>query len=360
MNIRKHLFNTSATFMLLASTGGAVTSEALDERLTTNEVLDEGPTTIDGYVFKGDTVYFKNPCYNANPEVEDAIGLKTVEMVEITNGSPLNFATNGASGNVIRAFEKVKKAPNPLGLSHSGFVVNLDPRELYGTILDVMPGGSSHTVSSLTEKAGRAVLRELEDTHRDIISAVHYPFVKASFAIESFGSVGEIMHGIAPHVHIRDLNQRLLDFNGNVFVRPMYKNVALDVTMDFMREYLGRPYESIKNLKELIGSVADLNKEERVDNVFCSELVSLFYKKCGVFDSGIISNNVIPGLLGSGAGSKDLLKDFASDDVPLKVSFEMYQPEDNKTASRRSSLREWFNNLLVKITLGCCSRCEGE
>ena len=344
MNIRKHLFNTSATLMLLASTGGAVTGEAIDEE----------PTTIDRYVFKGDTVYFKNPCYNANPEVEDAIGLKTVEMVEITNGSPLNFATNGSSGNVIRAFSKVKKAPNPLGLSHSGFVVNLDPRELYGTILDVMPGGSSHTVSSLTEKAGRAVLRELEDTHRDIISAVHYPFVKASFAIESFGSVGEIMHGIAPHVHIRDLNQRLLDFNGNVFVRPMYKNVSSDVTMDFMREYLGRPYESIKNLKELIGSVADLNKEERVDNVFCSELVSLFYKECG------ISNNVIPGLLGSGAGNKDLLKDFASEDVPLKVSFEMYQPEDNKTASRRSSLREWFNNLLVKITLGCCRLCEGE
>ena len=347
MNIKKHLLNTSATFMLLASTCGAVTSE----------VLDEEPTTIDGYVFKGDTVYFKNPCYKANSLIEDKIGLKTVETVEITNGSALNFATHGSSGNVIRAFSKVKKAPNPLGLSHSGFVVNLDPRELYGTILDIMPGGSSHTTASLSEKAGRAVLRELEGTHRGVICAVHHPSVKASFAIESFGSVGEIMHGIAPHVHIRDLGKRLLDFNGNVFVRPMYENVSSEVTMDFMKEYLGRPYESIATLKEIVGSVADLNKEERVDNVFCSELVSLVYKKCGVFDDSIISNNVIPGLLGSGAGSSDLLKDKASEDVPLKVSFEMYHPEDGQTAPRRSSLREWINDLLVKFTLGCCTLC---
>ncbi|MBQ2177227.1 MAG: hypothetical protein II453_19950 [Alphaproteobacteria bacterium] len=350
MNIRKHLLNTSATFMLLASTGGAVTSE----------VLDEEPTTIDEYVFKENTVFFKNPCYKASSSIEDKIGLKTVETVEITNGSPLNFATNGPSGNVIRAFSKVKKAANPLGLSHSGFVVNLDPRELYGTILDVMPGGSSHTIASLSEKAGRAVLRELEDTHRGIISAVHYPNVKASFAIESFGSVGEIMRGIAPHVHIRDLSKRLQDFSGNVFVRPMYESVSSEITMDFMKEYLGRPYESIANLKEIVGSVADLNKEERVDNVFCSELVSLFYKKCGVFDDSIISNNVIPGLLGSGAGNNDLLKGKASADIPLKVSFAMYHPEDGQVAPVRSSFREWINDMLVKLTLSCCTFCGEE
>ncbi len=350
MNIRKHLLNISATFIVLASTG----------RAATNDMLDEEPITVDEYVFKGDTVYFKNPCYQANPEVEDRIGLQTVETVEITNGSALNFATNGSSGNVIRAFSKVKKAPNPLGLSHSGFVVNLDPRELYGTILDVMPGGSSHTTASLSEKAGRAVIRELEDTHRSVICAVHYPNVKASFAIESFGSVGEIMHGIAPHVHIRDLGKRLLEFGGNVFVRPMYESVSSEVTMEFMKEYLGRPYESIANLRELIGSVADLNKEERVDNVFCSELVSLFYKECDVFDDDIISNNVIPGLLGSGAGNRDLLKDKASEDVPLKISFEMYCPDDGQTAPRRSSFREWLNDLFVKLTLGCCTICDGE
>lgn len=348
MNIKKHLLNTSATFMVLASTSGAMDCDVIDQ-------INSEATVVDDYVFKGNTVYFKNPCYKADPSIEEKIGLNTVEMIEITNGSPLNFATNGPSGNIIRAFSKANKAPNPLGLSHSGFVVNLDPRALYNTVIDVMPGGKLHTNLSLSEKAGKAIIRELNDTHRDIISAVHYPSVRASFAIESFGTVGEVMHGIAPHVHIRDLSKRLLDFTGNVFVRPMYKSISSEVTMNFMREYLGRPYESIKNLKELIGSVANWNKVEHVDNVFCSELVSLFYKECEIFDSSIMSNNVIPELLGSGAGDYDLLKDYAYDDVPLKLSFGLYNPDDEQISPRRS-FKQWLGNLLVKLTFGCCYR----
>ena len=274
-------------------------------------------------------------------------------MIEITNGSCLNFAAKGSTGNVIRVFSRLK-APNPNGISHSGFVVNLDPRDIYHTVLEVMPGGKSHTELSLSTKAGRAILREIEESHKAVISATKYPPVKASFAIESYGSADEVLHGIAPHVRISDLRQRILKYNGNIFVRPLYDNVSQEVTLDFMKEYLGRPYESIGTMTELLGSVTDANNKERVENVFCSELVSLFYKKGGVFDDELISNNVIPSILSSGAGENDLLEGKAGNDIPIKLIFAMFDPLERTKDGDPSISNNCFYKMILNTLLCCC------
>ena len=346
MNIKKHLLRTSTTLSLLVTSGFAMSMED-----------DCKPTRIDNYIFKGDTVYFENPCYKKNSKLEEKLGLETKKIVEITNGSALNFSAKGTAGNVIRVFSTLSEAYNPFGLSHSGFVVNLDPRAIYNTVIDIMPGGIEHTKLSLTEKAGKAILREIERVHKPIISATHFPDVKASFAIESFGTPSEVLHGIAPHVHIGDLSSKILEYSGNIFIRPLFSSVPSDVTMSFLKEFVGRPYESLRHLDEFIGSVASLNKEEKVDNVFCSELVALFYKKCGIFDKSIISNNVIPGMLGSRAGRKDLLRGKAMDDIPLKIQFLMNLDKDGRHEENHT-LRNWIDSLFAKAVVGCLSLCE--
>ena len=307
MKITKYLLRTSMVFAFLATSG---------------HTADE--TTVGKYTFKGDTVVFKNPCYRMLPSVEEKMGFQTVDTVEITNGSSLNFAAKGVIGDVVRVAETLNDVPNPFGLSHSGFVVNLDPRVIYTKVVDIMPGGKSHSSRSLSERAGKAILRELEDSHRESISATTFPEVRASFAIESWGSVGELLHGITPHVRIRGLESCITEYDGNMFVRPLNENVPSNLTLDFMTEYVGRPYESFSTFRELLKSVTSCTEEERVENVFCSELVSLFYKRAGIFDKGILSNNVIPEMLGSGAGERDLLRGKALDDIPLKLSFSLY------------------------------------
>ena len=364
MNIGKHLLKTSMAIVALISMGNAassiITEPPIDKDTMDNDnLIESGITKVDKYIFKGDTVCFYNPCYKQKKKIEKKLGLETAEMIEITNGSCLNFAAKGSAGNVIRVFSRLK-APNSNGISHSGFVVNLDPREIYHTVLDVMPGGKSHTELSLSTKAGRAILREIEETHKAVISATKYPPVKASFAIESYGSAREILNGIAPHVRISDLRQRLLKYKGNIFVRPLYNEVSQEVTLDFMKEYLGRPYESISTMSELLGSVTDSNNNERVENVFCSELVSLFYKKGGVFEDDIVSNNVIPAILSSGADEEDLLKGKAENDIPLKLTFEMFDPIERTKDGDPSSSNSCFYKMILNTLLCCCSQDDGQ
>ena len=360
MNINKHLLKTSMTLMALTYGGNMMSVAAMESDVGNENLIKDEITTIDKYVFKGDTVYFKNPCYRAKKKIEKKLGSETAETVEITNGSALNFAAKDGAGNIIRVFSRLAEAPNPNGISHSGFVVNLDPREMYHTVLDIMPGGKEHTESSLSAKAGRAILRELEQSHKSVISAVKFPEVKASFAIESYGSAGEVLRGIAPHVHIRDLSNRISEYKGNVFVRPLYTSISPEVTMDFMTEYVGRPYENIKTLSELLGSVKHANTEERVENVFCSELVSLFYKKSGVFSNDITSSNVIPAFLSSGAGDDDLLLTEASDDVPLKLSFAMFDPMNKTKDGNPSCLTHCIYHTIMNTLLCCCKHDEGQ
>ena len=360
MNIGKHLLKTSLTFVALTAGGNTSSIIPTENVVDYESLIKDDVTVIDKYIFKGNTVYFKNPCYKSTKKIEKKLGLKTVEVVEMTNGSVLNFAAKGGVGNIIRVFSRLAEAPNPHGISHSGFVVNLDPREMYQTILDIMPGGKLHTETSLSAKAGQAILNELKESHDSVISAVKFPEVKASFAIESYGSANEVLHGIAPYVHIRDLSNRISDYSGNIFVRPLHSNVPSEVTMDFMKEYIGRPYENISTLSELLGSVTHTNTEERVENVFCSELVSLFYKKAKIFDDDIISNNVIPAFLSSGAGDNDLLLTEAANDIPLKLSFAMFDPMGKTRDGNSLCITRCIHTFLMKTLLCCCGHDDGQ
>ncbi|MDR1391423.1 MAG: hypothetical protein LBI95_03620 [Holosporales bacterium] len=273
------------------------------------------------YLSYGDTVHFENSSYMNFPDIENRTNLKTVRSVDIPNGSALNFAASGIIGKTIRKASAFNDTPNPLGLTHSGFVINENPKRIFEKTLALMPDGRLHGLfaDTLSRKAGEAIVKELMENHREVISAVRCPDVKACFSLESSGSAKEVLKGIFPHVHISDLSKSVDSYSGNVFIRPLNEPISTEQTMDFLMEYLGRSYES--NFLELIKSAKALNREERTENIFCSELVALFYKKAGLIHQSILSNNVIPENFAYGRKGSDLLFGKAGMDIPLKISY---------------------------------------
>lgn len=89
--------------------------------------------------------------------------------------------------------------------------------------------------------------------------------------------------------------------------------------LSFLDKYLGRPYEKLSTLGELLRIVSSRNEEERTENVFCSELVACFYKHVGLLPKNLNASNIIPEQLSYYAGSNDILRSFAQKDQALKV-----------------------------------------
>lgn len=244
------------------------------------------------------------------------------KKVSIPNGSMLNFAAAGVIGRTIRGASAFNDIPNPLGLTHSGIVINENPRVIQSIVLSLMAGGANYGKYSeaLSNSAGRAMLRELMTYHRDVLAAVEDPKIIRGFSIESNGSVSEILSGILPATHIYSLQERIEGYDGNVYVRPLSINVPLESTRDFITRYVGRPYESLSTLKEIAGSVKEENKAERTENVFCSELAALFYREVCHINIPNVSN-IIPERFGSAAGEYDLLSGIACPEGVLKYYY---------------------------------------
>ena len=268
-------------------------------------------STLDKTLTDAYTVHFQNPEYKPG---------KTAEFVDIPNGSMINFASSGVIGKTIRAASALNAVQNPLGLTHSGIVINENPRYIFSKVLSLTEGSSTE-YAPLSEKAGKAILRELTKYHRDVISMTEDPKIIRSFAIESDGSVSEVLKGIAPHTHIHDLSHRISDYGGNVYIRPLNEGIDYKYSRKFLKEYLGRPYEGLKGIRELLGSVVGANEKERTENVFCSELCACFYKGAGLLSPALNVSNVIPEYFGSSAGENDLLAGKALDDVPMKLKY---------------------------------------
>lgn len=164
--------------------------------------------------------------------------------------------------------------------------------------------------------------------------------------MEATGSVSEVLSGVFPYVHIHAFSKSILEYKGNVYLRQLKTYVPTDQTRGCVKKYIGCPYESLNTLTELFYAVNQANKEEKVKNVFCSELATLFYKEIEVIEhDAILSNNVIPEMLSSGAGENDLLKDKALSDIPLKMSFSVDE-NDNKI----DTCWKWF----MKKVFKCC------
>ena len=152
--------------------------------------------------------------------------------------------------------------------------------------------------------------------------------------MESDGSVSEVLSLTLPHVHIHTLSNRLQEYDGNIFIRTLYNPIAEQYSNSFIDKYLGTSYEMPNTMSDLLLSPLAKNKTENTENLFCSELAALFYKGyqdyqgengingIKIIDNDILANNVTPELLSSGAGEKyDLLYNYATADIPLKISY---------------------------------------
>lgn len=257
-------------------------------------------------------VAFNNPCYPKYSPHKSVI---------IPNGSMLNFASSGGVGKTIRAASAMNEVPNPLGLTHSGVTVNEDPAVVHRIVLNLTPRSDNVIESEVSYEEGKAMLDELEEVHHDLIAATHAPEILAPFSVESDGSAGEVLSGVKPHVHLHDLGLRVQQYEGNVYLRPLSVMLTADYTQKFLVDYLGKPYESVTALGELINSVNDGNTTEGKDKLFCSELAGYFYKGCGLISEDSLASNMIPEEFSSHAGEHDLLAGHAGEDIPLKEAY---------------------------------------
>lgn len=274
-------------------------------------------------------LFFENPAY-----VEGV----TVKYAQIPNGSVINFASDGLIGATIRAASAMNGVGNPQGLTHTGLAVNENPIN----VLEIVE-------RNLAPEKINPIFEELNEYFPGVFqsSSSNRNFM-APFCLESDGSVGEVLRGILPHAHIHPLIETVSKYSGNVYVRQLDHYISYDVTRAFMGRYLGRDYEPLWKLQELTCSVNGLNEDERTENVFCSELVALFYKEAGIIDSHVNASNVIPEYFSEHAGEYDLLSEYAEPSIQLKHSFDVTNPEEDSLYGTviRSGIKS-FNRCIV-------------
>ncbi len=240
------------------------------------------------------------------------------DEIDIPNGSALNFASDGVIGATIRAAQKLNNIPNPNGITHSGFVIYDVPTTLFNDILKLQntPGTDLYE----HQKAATQMLEGI---------AQHYPEVTGAggkiiadlklFCVEAVGTVGEVLDGIYPHVHIQPLETVIEDYDGAVFLRPLtIAPLPIDYCKDVVTKYLGRKYESPFTISEMVSAIRGGNKTKQTDRLFCSELTALFYQDLKLIDASVNVSNVVPEQLCSKAGKYDLLARFAGPDIKIK------------------------------------------
>jgi hypothetical protein len=267
------------------------------------------------------TVTVHNPCY---PEYSDRA------QIELPNGGMVSFAAKGSIGKVIRKAMKSNLIDNPLGLSHSGLLLLDNPQHVFKTVQES---------SQIADRAREAMLNGLLKYHKREIAMVDFKGL-APFVLEANGTAEQALGFIYPHVQISPFKKSLTEYEGNVYLRQIMCDIPTDFTGDFIQTYIGKSYETLGTLDELLKAVTGSNKQERIQNVFCSELCGIFYRQ--VINEIVLTDeryssihalmnerlrsyanvsNIIPEQFGSGAGADDLLNTLATPEIILKDYF---------------------------------------
>ncbi|MDR3224438.1 MAG: hypothetical protein LBT03_02580 [Holosporales bacterium] len=288
-------------------------------------------------------VIYENPAYEGYCEAEYA-GPDIPEYVEITNGSMVNFAASGVVGSAIRTASRLNHVPNPLGLSHSGVCFVENPKYLWLTVRELAPRrlANPRLECYLSVEEGEIIMKRLMERYSEIIDAmVDIPCWKL-FIMEATGDMTEIFDGVYPHVTISPLEDVVKKFNGNIYARPLIRGVPLDISRGFIRDYLGRSYETLSTGIELLRAIRGGNTREEDDRLFCSELAAALYHRAGIISRRILANNTIPEQYSSYAGAGDLLAGYAVEDIPLKLGSnvrclsELVESDDPRTGCKCS------------------------
>jgi len=279
----------------------------------------------------------------------------TEQEVVVQNGCVVLYASADMVGKLIRDASAANTTPNPLGITHTGFVIIENPRVLYNMILDMQESrdpkillDSNTLLPPLNPEQQKHMLQELEDHCRAILDMSEDPGIFLPFSLESNGSAGEVLKGYKPGVHLYYFPDRIRDYAGNVFIRPLNLDVQITQadTRLFILEELGRLYTSFLQPKELILSPQHLNTPHDAERVFCSEEVAYFFQRFGFISEDIVAANVIPEDLSSAAGDADVIKSLMQKEITLKITTKINPLEQE--------------SICMSCMCGCISCCYDE
>ena len=283
-------------------------------------------------------VTVQNPCY---------IEKKTPREFQVFNGDTLLFSDTGVIGEAIRGAQSINKTYNPNGITHSEIVVLDYANKMLEYVKSVNFNTKDEEVRLVNQKAQQQAIEHIESNCYDIL-AMPRDSILTPFCFGATGTASEVLKGIWPHVHITCLDVQLKEYGGNVYIRNLLEKhyIPQDITRDYISNNLFRTYETISTFDSLLKATKDGNEGavNDSDRLFCSELVSDFYKYAGILPESVVSCNVVPEDLSVGARECDLLSDIANEDLMLKYT---------KTLSKKSidgntffgRIVRWFTNL---------------
>jgi len=263
----------------------------------------------------------------------------------VRNGDALGFSCQDIFADTIRFVSGFNAIPNPLGLSHSGVVILDDPKNVFDLIYRLTPNATNRGYGcTISENAGRYMLEELQEYYASELSLVQGE-VLHPFVVEASGTAATVLRGIYPHVQLHPFEKTVKEYDGNIYLRSTKMNIPLDFTRNFTQEYIGRSYETLFTLPELVRAATERNTTESTQYVFCSELLGLFYRDAiNQFHHGKDKNsllklyknvsNIIPEQFGSGAGNRDLLRGIAEPEREIWHKFDLESGEETDCLSQ--------------------------
>ncbi len=284
------------------------------------------------------SITVQNPCYIEN---------KTPREFQVFNGDTLLFSDTGVIGNVIRGAQAINEVYNPNGITHSEIVVLEYANTMLEAVKSVDFSVTDEGILLVSQKAQQQAIEHIETHCADILAMPRDLFL-TPFCFGATGTASEVLKGIWPHVHITCLDVQLKEYGGNVYIRNLLEKhyIPQDITRGYISNNLFRTYETISTFDSLLKATKDGNEESGNDSdrLFCSELVSDFYKYAGLLPKSVASCNTVPEDLSSGAREYDLLSCIAYDDLMLKYTKTLSKKSiDGNTFSGK--IARWFANL---------------
>ncbi|MDR1289161.1 MAG: hypothetical protein LBJ77_02100 [Holosporales bacterium] len=258
---------------------------------------------------------FANPVFNAHPDVEDKMGMKTVPEVILSNGSLFISSTTTKFSKLISSATFLGGRSDPLSITHCGLLITETPANILSIIDRKLSGEipSDYPVQEVLLTHLREIIEEeFEPDARDQVAAFCY-------AADYLGSrfLGSM---IAP------LRWYLTEFNQNFFIRDILTPYSRKFTRAFIRATLGMPYVAANPLECLEGAVRMLKSipgkgsDENTHRMWCSELLARFYDLAHPC-------SVMPPQFMSGAGEDSVLNSgLFSVEIPLQLSFNVSSP----------------------------------
>ncbi|MDR0631395.1 MAG: hypothetical protein LBF66_02380 [Holosporales bacterium] len=213
----------------------------------------------------------------------------------IPNGSLLSFCGGGAISTQIRTHTK---ETNEWGLSHVGIA-------LVGTAQEMINMAEQTYVRGILQyNPSRKMIKAMDHMLEHLRT---FPLDEPDvFCVHSTGEFG---------VHFRQLSSLLLDYDGQVYLRPLFQPIPLKDMYHVLVNNLGKMYNFAP--MDFVRAINDRNKKTNNITAFCSQLTTTIYQHCNLIPMDIQPLNVAPAEFGSDC-ENDLLRGYAPGEVVLK------------------------------------------